>query len=364
MDFSLTEDQRLMQEEMGKSLERICSLQRVREIAEAGPGFQVPKDVWSETCKLGIPALLIDQDHGGLGLGVLEAVLVAEKMGRVLAPVPYVASAVMAPLALSLAGTDSQQAEYLPSLARGERIAAVAVSEVAGGARADAGVSCRHGRLSGSSIFVLDCAGAALFIVADRERRLYLVHGESLQRHKVLLDTVDRTRTVCKIDFDNVPCEPLPVDPAFAMRRMLDAGRVVLAGDALGAAWTMLERAVEYAGQRKQFGRLIGSFQAVKHMCAEMAAELEPGRALLWYAAYAQDQQLDDAALASAHAKAYLADAARLVARKATEVHGGIGITDALGLHYWFKRIGWDYQVLGSPDRLREEAASLQGLVA
>lgn len=364
MDFSLTEDQHLMQEEMGKSLERISPLHRVRDIAEGGPSFDVPRDVWDETCKLGIPALLIHPDHGGLGLGVLEAALIAEKAGRFLLPVPYVGSAVMAPLALSLAGTDGQKADYLPRLARGELIAAVAVSELAAGMRPVAGVSCRDGRLSGSSVFVLDCAGADIFIVADVARGLHLVQGEAVQGQKVLLDTVDRTRTVCKIDFDNVPSEPLPENPSFAIRRMCDAGRVVLAADALGAAWTMLERAVEYAGQRKQFGRLIGSFQAVKHMCAEMAAELEPGRALLWYAAYAQDEGRDDASLATAHAKAYLADASRFVARKATEVHGGIGITDALGLHYWFKRIGWNYQVLGSPDRLREEAASLQGLVS
>jgi alkylation response protein AidB-like acyl-CoA dehydrogenase len=97
-------------------------------------------------------------------------------------------------------------------------------------------------------------------------------------------------------------------------------------------------------------------------MCAEMAAELEPGRALVWYAGYAVDQRLPDATLACLHAKSYLADAARLVARTSTEVHGGMGITDELGLHFWLKRIGWSYQVFGSPERLREEAAAAQGL--
>jgi alkylation response protein AidB-like acyl-CoA dehydrogenase len=126
----------------------------------------------------------------------------------------------------------------------------------------------------------------------------------------------------------------------------------------------MLDAAVTYAGQRRQFGRPIGSFQAVKHICAEMAAELEPGRALVWYAAFAQDDRRDDASLAAAHAKAYLAEVGRMVARRAVEVHGGIGITEELGLHLWFKRIGWNYQVLGAPERLREEAARLQSLVA
>ena len=99
-------------------------------------------------------------------------------------------------------------------------------------------------------------------------------------------------------------------------------------------------------------------------MCSEMAAELEPGRALLWYAGYALDKGLSDATLCCLHAKSYLADAARFVARTATEIHGGMGITDELGLHFWLKRISWNYQALGSPERLREEAATVQGLVA
>jgi alkylation response protein AidB-like acyl-CoA dehydrogenase len=138
----------------------------------------------------------------------------------------------------------------------------------------------------------------------------------------------------------------------------------MLAADTLGAGWRMIEMATAYAKQRKQFGRAIGSFQAVKHMCAEMAAELEPGRALMWYAAHAQDHLPDEASLMAAHAKAYLTEVGRFVARTAVEVHGGIGITDLLGLHYWFKRIGVNRQLLGAPERLREEAARLQGLAA
>jgi alkylation response protein AidB-like acyl-CoA dehydrogenase len=144
--------------------------------------------------------------------------------------------------------------------------------------------------------------------------------------------------------------------------RIVDAARLILASDLLGAAWKMLDQAVDYAKTRQQFGRPIGSFQAVKHMCAEMAAELEPGRALVWYAGYALDEELPDATFCCLHAKSYLAEAARFVARKATEVHGGIGITDELGLHYWLKRIGWSYHAFGSPGRLREEAAIVQGL--
>ena len=126
----------------------------------------------------------------------------------------------------------------------------------------------------------------------------------------------------------------------------------------------MIEKAVAYAGERKQFGRVIGSFQAVKHMCAEMAAELEPCRSLVWYAAHAFDEMPDEASLMAAHAKSLTSDVGRFVARTATEVHGGMGFTDLLGLHYWFKRIGLNRQLLGAPERVRREAAVMQGWAA
>ena len=125
----------------------------------------------------------------------------------------------------------------------------------------------------------------------------------------------------------------------------------------------MLDKAVAYSKERKQFGRTIGSFQAVKHLCAEMAAELEPARALVWYAAYAFEHAPDEAPLMAAHAKAHLSEIGRFIARTSTEVHGGIGMTDLLGLHYWFKRIGQNRQLLGGPEKVREIAAKLQGLI-
>ena len=138
----------------------------------------------------------------------------------------------------------------------------------------------------------------------------------------------------------------------------------MLAADTLGAAQNMLDQAVEYAMQREQFNRPIGSFQAVKHMCAEMAASLEPCRAMVWYASHALDALPAEASLSACHAKAHLAEVGKFVAKTATEVHGGMGFTDLLGLHYWFKRIGYNRQMLGAPELLREQAARLQGLCA
>jgi alkylation response protein AidB-like acyl-CoA dehydrogenase len=363
MEFGLSEDQRLMQDSVGRTLEKVSALDRVRKAADAREAKA--EDIWLALVELGVPGMLIGEAHGGMGLKLLDAALIAEALGRHVAPVPFVASAVMAPLALMGAGSAKQQEALLPKLASGEAVAGVAISERAAGAREGGGVTAASGKLNGKALFVLDFGAADIFIVADKTGGLHLVEAGAKGLTKVQLTTIDLTRSVGELQFDNVAAEPLVSgDAKAAFRRMLDAGRVMLAADTLGAGWMMIDKAVAYAKERKQFGRVIGSFQAVKHMCAEMAAELEPGRSLVWYAAHAFDELPDEAPLMAAHAKAHLSEVGRFVARTATEVHGGMGFTDLLGLHYWFKRIGLDRQLLGSPERVRHEAAVLQGWAA
>ena len=142
----------------------------------------------------------------------------------------------------------------------------------------------------------------------------------------------------------------------------MDVGRLALAADTLGAAQNMLDQAVEYAKQREQFNRPIASFQAVKHMCAEMAAQLEPCSSMVWFAGHALAELPDEARVTACHAKAHLAEVGQFIAKTATEVHGGMGFTDLVGLHYWFKRIGANRQWLGAPEFVRAEAAVLQGI--
>jgi alkylation response protein AidB-like acyl-CoA dehydrogenase len=358
MEFALSEQQKMMQESIDGALARACPLDRVRKAADGGESFA--DDVWRTLADLGVPGVLIAEEHGGLGLGLLEAALIAEVLGKHVAPVPFVATAVMAPLALMAAGTPAQQKRLLPKLASGEMMAAVAVSEYASGARENAGINASDGRLSGKALFAIDFAGADVFIVADRERRMHLVDAGASGLSTRPLPTIDRTRSCGELVFDGVAAEPFG-DADLA--RICDAGRVMLAADTLGAGFAMIDKAVAYAKQRKQFGRIIAGYQAVKHLCAEMAAQLEPGRALVWYAAYALDQRPDEGALVAAHAKSYLGEAGRFVARTATEVHGGIGITDMLGLHYWYKRIGANRPLLGSPERMREQAARIHGFL-
>ncbi len=229
------------------------------------------------------------------------------------------------------------------------------------GARMGAAVTAKNGRLDGRALFVLDFAADA-YLVADAACGLHLVAADAPGLTRRRLETIDRTRPVGELVFDGVAADALPGADAAACRRVLDVGRTMLAADTLGAAQHMLDQAVAYAKQRVQFGRVIGSFQAVKHMCAEMAAELEPARAFVWYAgtrsARAGRGAPDGLPAEGAHVRGRHASSSKT----ATEVHGGMGFTDLLGLHYWFKRIGFDRQMLGSPERLRRDAARAQGL--
>ena len=371
MEFGLSEEQELIRDSFRGTLARICELDTVRQTAEAGAALDA--SIWGELCALGMAGLLIGEDYGGAGLGLLEAAVVAEELGRHVAPVPFAASAVMAPLAVSLGGDEEQRREWLPAMADGSLRLGVAVSEAAAGAREDAGVTAANGVLSGRALFVLDGAGAGGFVVADNEGGLHLVRGEATGLDKVALKTIDRTRAICELRFENTPADPLRQGDG-VLQTVIDAGRVVLAADSLGAGEVMLQRAVDYAAERKQFGRVIASFQAVKHMCAEMAAELQPCRALVWHAAYVMQHEPGEnepgkhepaeLSLAAAFAKSHVDEVGRFVARTSTEVHGGVGFTDLMGLHYWFKRLGVNRAYLGSPERVRTEAARLQGFAA
>lgn len=358
MEFDISSDQKMMQESLDRTLLRSCPLERVRS---ARDGYA--PEVLEAVAGLGVTGLLIPEEFGGLGLTLLDAALASEVFGRHVAPVPFVASSVMAPLAILGSGSPSQKKSLLPSLASGSLVAGVAVSAHAAGARDGAGLSAQGGRLSGSALFVLHAADAGMFVVADRMGGLYVVDAKSKGLTRTVLTSIDATRAVGKLVLDQVEAEPLASGNEATLARMIDAGRVVLAADTLGAGQRMIAKAVDYAAERKQFGRVIGSFQAVKHLCAEMIAELEPCRALVWYAAHAFDARPEDARRMAAHAKAHTSEVGTYVARTATEVHGGMGFTDLLGLHFWFKRIGFNRQALGGPEKARHDAAVAQGWV-
>ncbi len=364
MDFALSEEQNLLAQTLRRFLQEECPVTRVRELVARTPGGD--GGTWKALAELGVAGLLIPEAHGGSGLGLLDAAVAAETLAWGVAPAPFLGSAVMAPVALCAAGSAEQQARWLPQLATGTCRMGIAATELVS-RREGAGVELRSGRLHGLSLMVLDAVGADRFLVPVEDgRSLVLVDAEAAGLACTTLRTIDRTRGFAELAFDGVEVTDWIGKPGAAGEatgRMLDAGRVILAADILGASARAIELAVAYAMQRKQFDRVIGSFQAVKHLCADMVAELEPARSLVWYAAHAFDAVPEEASLLASHAKAHLSEIGPFVVRTATEVHGGIGFTDEQNLHYWFKRVGVDRQLLGSPEPLREEAARIQGWI-
>jgi alkylation response protein AidB-like acyl-CoA dehydrogenase len=361
VEFGLSQEQEFLRDTLTRFLADNAGLSRARKFADGNE--HRANDVWKGLVELGVPGLVIADAHGGVGLSTLDAASAAQTLGAAIAPVPFVASAVLVPRAIARAGSTEQQSEWLPRLAAGDVIAGAALTEVANGSREGARITAKNGKLDGRALFVIDFE-ADLYLVADEQRRMHLVDATAKGLTRQTLNTIDATRRIGELRFDGVAAQTLPGSDTVVVEDLLDVGRVLLAADTLGAARAMLDQAIAYSLTRQQFSRPIGSFQAVKHMCAEMAAELEPCQSLVWYAAHAIDEIPAEAHVTACHAKAHVAEVGKFVAKTATEVHGGMGFTDLLGLHYWFKRIGLNRQLLGTPERLREDAARAQGLVA
>jgi alkylation response protein AidB-like acyl-CoA dehydrogenase len=362
VDFALTEEQRLFDTTLRGYLADHLPLDRLRALAETGTGFD--ETLWQGLCELGLQGLLIPERFGGSGLGVLDAAVAADALGAAVAPVPFLGLA-MATLAVRRAGTAAQQDAWLPRIADAEALFGVGFAGLAG-QTGQAVATLQDDRLSGTITGAVDCAMCSHLLVVLGDGRMAIVAADDPAVRMTPRSSLDRTRPVTDLVFDAAPAELLSAmnTPMEAALHVLDAGRVLVAASTLGAAQTMLDRAVAFAKERVQFGRVIGSFQGVKYMLADMVTMLEPCRGLVWYAAYAQDAHdlpPHEARLTACHAKAHLGDVAREVSRMATEAHGGMGFTDLLGLHFWFKRIAFNRQILGGPERCREEAAILQG---
>ena len=359
MYFGLSEEQKSLEENINRFLEDNASLDVIKAVANGES--DKAKEVHQGIIDLGLSGLIVPEDYGGLELNMLFATVVAAALGSGTAPVPYTGSYVMAPMAINLGGDDNQKSNWLPKIAGGECVIGVGLSEYVG-AREDAGIEFSDGKLSGRCLFLIDGKDADAYLLANKSGELFIVDSASSGISVTELTTVDKTRTSIELVLDQVDAEILPgSNDKKVIEKVLDAGRLMLAADTVGAAQVMLDKSVAYSLERKQFGRLIGSFQAVKHMCAEMAAELEPCHSMIWHAAHCQDNVPEEARLMACQTKAHISEVGKQVSKTATEVHGGMGFTDELGLHYWFKRIGLNRQLLGSPELIREEAGKIQG---
>ena len=359
MYFGLSEEQKSLEENINRFLADNASLDTIKAIANGEE--DKAQSVHQGILDLGLSGLVIPEAYGGLELNMLFATVVAAALGSGTAPVPYAGSYVMAPLAINLAGSDDQKNQWLPKIAGGECVIGVGLSEYVG-AREDAGIEFSNGKLSGRCLFLIDGKNADAYLLANKSGELFLVEASAPGIEVIELTTVDKTRTSIELILKNVDADLLSgSDNKSIIEKVLDAGRIMLAADTVGAAQVMLDKSVAYSLERKQFGRLIGSFQAVKHMCAEMAAELEPCHSMIWHAAHCFDNVPEEARLMACQTKAHISEVGQQISKTATEVHGGMGFTDELGLHYWFKRIGLNRQLLGSPELIREEAGRLQG---
>lgn len=360
MEFGLSDEQKMLAESLTGFLKTRCSLDAVRKIAVTGTGFD--DGLWNGLVEQGIAGLMVGEQHGGLGLGMLDAAVAAEALGYGATPIPFAASLVMAPLALRLSGSPMQQDTWLPRIAAGEVRVGMAFAGW-GGQTGKASLTLDGDRLTGLVQGALDAGAATHLAVVLADGRMALAGAEDPGVTTAMRKSLDPTRPVTDLSFDKAKVVLLDAanDPRAAAVKVLDVGRIMLAADTLGAGQCMIDRAVAYAKERVQFGRAIGSFQGVKHTLADLVTDFEPCRSLVWYAAHAQDAVPDDARLTALQAKAHLGDVGRDVARLTTEVHGGMGFTDLMGLHFWFKRIAFDRQMLGGPERCREEAAVVQG---
>ena len=359
MYFGLSEEQQSLENSIKRYLEDNASLDTIKAVA--GGDKETAEKVHQGLIDLGISSLLVPEKYGGLELDMLFASVVSGALGSGTAPVPFTGTYVMAPLALSLAGSEVQKDYWLPKIAGGERIIGIGLSEFVG-AREDTAISFSNDTLSGRALFIIDGKNADAFILSDKAGQLFIIDADDSGITKTELTTVDKTRESIELVLNKVKAETLPGSEKNqdVINKVIDAGRLMLSADSLGASQVMLDKAVAYSLERKQFGRQIGSFQAVKHMCAEMAAELEPCHAMVWHTAHCFDHIPEEARLMACHTKAHVSEVGKQVSRTAIEVHGGMGFTEELGLHYWFKRIGLNRQLLGSPELVREEAAKIQ----
>ena len=360
MDFGLSDDQVLLEETVRSFLADKVPITRVRELRdEACPNDRA---IWKQLAELGVTGMLAPSECGGSDLSLLDAALVAQALGYAVTPAPFLSSAVMTPVALRALG-GSETNRWLGGIAGGELVFGVAVTELFS-VREGAGVSFSDGKLGGKAMMAIDACGADYILVCVDGSTLAIVKREADGVAVTRLLTTDATRCTSELLLDGAVPEIVFDDAGKAIGQLLLAGRIALAAETLGACESMIEQAVAYAKERKQFERVIGSFQAVKHMCAEMIAELEPARSLVWYAAHSFDSLPDETPLMACHALAHLSEIGRQISSVATQVHGGIGWTDEQNLHFWFKRIGVARHLLGGPDFLRTRAAELQELTA
>jgi alkylation response protein AidB-like acyl-CoA dehydrogenase len=331
LNFDLSDDQQAIKATAREFLADRFRIERVRELAERGV---YDDDLWREMAELGWPGIFIEERYGGQGLGLVELVILMEELGYALAPSPFFSNAA-AGLLIQHAGSDEQKERFLPGIAGGEALGAAGVKHDGQG-------------------LVADAARAAVAVILDARRGATL-HADPAAE---VVASIDSTRPLHRVSLEGG--EELPGAVAAGADRV----SVALAAELVGVGQRAMEMAVEYARERKQFDRPIGAYQAVSHRCAQMLLELEGARSVVYYAAWAGDNEPQSLPLAAAMAKAYASDAGPRVTGSALQVHGGIGFTWEHNLHFFLKRANVDARLFGGAREHRDRVAELAGLGA
>ncbi|HTF47640.1 MAG TPA: acyl-CoA dehydrogenase family protein [Pseudonocardia sp.] len=343
----------------------------VRRLMDTDAGYHPA--VWRQLAHLGLTGLLVPERHGGAGSGCVELQIVCEEMGRALLCAPFLSSAVLATSALLHAGDEAARARYLPGLADGSVIGTLAVTEESGSWRAE-DVATRAEAdgsggytLTGQKLFVLDAVAASLLLVLARTERgpsLFAVAPGAPGLAREPMATLDATRKQGRITLDATPATLVGSDggAAAGLAAALDVAAAALAAEQAGGARRVLEMAVDYAKVREQFGRPIGSYQAIKHKCADMLLEVESATSAAYAAGWAVDARTDEVGVLASLAKAYCSEAYYHCAAENIQVHGGIGFTWEHPAHLYFKRATSTRILLGSPTYHRELLARRLGI--
>ena len=354
MDFDLSDTQKMLQETVRRFFHSEVPPERLLEIYNLDEGLD--KRLWAKAADLGLSGLLVPEVYGGSGLDVLDAVCVSDAMGYCAAPGPYLSHWLLG-MALALGGDEAQKQKILPGLASGELVGGLALSESGKGWEPeDWTLSLTGQRVSGSKENVLFAQDADVFLIGLGGERLGIVSRDANGVSVTSKNGIDRTRRLGTLELDNVACEVLSGGRPLA-ERVRDAGLNMLAADSYGGAHRAIELTVDYANERVQFGRKIGSFQGVKHQIADAASAIEPARQLVWYAAYAHDRRLEDSSRLAAISKAHMCDLFYEAARTMVMLHGGIGYTWEYMCHFWIKRSMFNSAYLGASYTHRNRAA-------
>ena len=360
--FSVSDEQRALRSAVADLMARHSSEAQVRTQMTTDTGLD--PTVWHELAAMGLTGLLIDEEHGGAGAGPVEMGIAMEEMGRTLLVGPFLSTAVLVPSLLAATGDAAESDEVLPRIAAGELIATAAFAED-GSARLPARIATSAGQIgdtwhvTGYKHFVLDGQSAELLYVlavTDAGPAVFAVDAGAPGLAVTPLTTVDPTRKQCRLQLLDTPARLIgrPGAGVEVFNAALDACALALVSEQAGGARRAVEMATEYAKTRYQFGRAIGSFQAVKHMCADMLLEAESAVSAARFAANSFAANAPSRIADLALSQAYCSDAFVFVAATSIQVHGGIGFTWEHPAHLYLRRARSDAQLLGSPSWHRE----------